>query len=112
MKYLLIFLVAGATLARAQQQPDKTYPNQTEGDYKIKSFPFQSGETALPELDIHYITLGQPIKDNTGKVINAVLIMNGTTGSGANFLSQLFAGNLFGPGQLLDATRYFIILPD
>src|ERR1700722_2191368 len=112
MKYLLIFLVAGATLARAQQQPDKTYPNQTEGDYKIKSIPFQSGETALPELNIHYITLGQPIKDNTGKVTNAVLIMHGTTGSGSNFLSKLFAGNLFGPGQLLDANKYFIILPD
>jgi homoserine O-acetyltransferase len=89
-----------------------TYPNQTEGDYKISNFSFQSGETTLPELNIHYVTLGKPIKDNTGKVTNAILIMHGTTGSGANFLSALFAGNLFGPGQLLDATRYFIILPD
>jgi homoserine O-acetyltransferase len=112
MKYLFFLLLVSATFVNAQQNPPKTYPNQTEGDYKISNFPFQSGETALPELDIHYTTLGQPIKDNTGKVINAVLIMHGTTGSGANFLSPLFGGNLFGPGQLLDATKYYIILPD
>ena len=112
MKYFLFFLLASATLAKAQQNPAKTYPNQTEGDFKIKNFPFQSGETTLAELNLHYTTLGQPVKDNTGKVTNAVLIMHGTTGSGANFLSQLFAGNLFGPGQLLDASKYYIILPD
>ncbi|HEV3414665.1 MAG TPA: alpha/beta fold hydrolase [Puia sp.] len=112
MKYLLVLLITCATCATAQQNPATTYPNQTEGDYKIKNFPFQSGETSLPELNIHYITLGQPVKDNSGKVTNAVLIMHGTTGSGANFLSKLFAGNLFGPGQLLDASKYFIILPD
>ncbi|HET6252784.1 MAG TPA: alpha/beta fold hydrolase [Puia sp.] len=112
MKYLLILLLAFTTVAKAQQSPAKTYPNQIEGDFRISNFPFQSGETTLPELNIHYITLGQPDRDNTGKVTNAVLIMHGTTGSGANFLSPAFAGNLFGPGQLLDATKYFIILPD
>jgi homoserine O-acetyltransferase len=112
MRYFLFLLVAFTSVTHAQQTPAKTYPNQTEGDYKIRNFPFQSGETTLSELNIHYITLGQPVKDNTGKVINAVLIMHGTTGSGSNFLSALFAGNLFGPGQLLDAGKYFIILPD
>ncbi|HLX65367.1 MAG TPA: alpha/beta fold hydrolase [Puia sp.] len=112
MKFLFILFLLFTTFATAQQTPATTYPNQTEGDFKIKNFPFQSGETTLPELKIHYITLGLPVKDNSGKVINAVIIMHGTTGSGANFLSGTFAGNLFGPGQLLDAGKYYIILPD
>lgn len=113
MRYLLFLLLACTSAAQAQQNPSPTtYPNQTEGDFKIKNFPFQSGETTLSQLNIHYTTLGQPVKDNTGKVINAILIMHGTTGSGSNFLSPLFAGNLFGPGQLLDASKYYIILPD
>src|SRR5579863_7158707 len=103
MKYLLVLFLATASFANAQKTTATTYPNQTEGDFKIKNFPFQTGETTLPELNIHYITIGQPIKDNSGKVTNAVLIMHGTTGSGTNFLSTLFGGNLFGPGQLLDA---------
>ncbi|HXD79164.1 MAG TPA: alpha/beta fold hydrolase [Puia sp.] len=96
--------------AKPAAQPK--YPNQTEGDFKISNFPFQSGETTLPVLNIHYITLGQPQRDKTGKVTNAVLIMHGTTGSGENFMGAYFAGQLFGPGQLLDASKYFIILPD
>jgi homoserine O-acetyltransferase len=112
MKYLLVLLLTFTSCANAQQTPAPTYPNQTEGDFKMKNFPFQNGETTLPELNIHYITVGQPVKDNSGKVTNAVLIMHGTTGSGTNFLSTLFAGNLFGPGQLLDAAKYYIILPD
>src|SRR5579863_5717483 len=110
MKFLFILFLLFTTFATAQQTPATTYPNQTEGDFKIKNFPFQNGETSLPELTIHYITLGQAVKDNNGKVTNAVLIMHGTTGSGNNFLSNLFAGNLFGPGQLLDAGKYYIIL--
>jgi homoserine O-acetyltransferase/O-succinyltransferase len=113
MRIFLLLLLANTTFfAKAQQPPAQTYPSQTEADFKIKNFPFQSGETTLPELNLHYITLGQPVKDNKGQVTNAVLIMHGTTGSGSNFLSPLFAGNLFGPGQLLDATKYYIILPD
>ncbi|MGH9564978.1 MAG: alpha/beta fold hydrolase, partial [Candidatus Angelobacter sp.] len=60
----------------------------------------------------HYYTLGTPQKDANGKVKNAVLILHGTTGSGRQFLNDHFAGVLFGPGQLLDAAKYFIILPD
>jgi homoserine O-acetyltransferase/O-succinyltransferase len=82
-----------------------------EGDYLIKDFVFQSKES-LPQLRLHYTTLGRIQKDKKGKVLNAVLIMHGTTGSGHQFLSELFAGNLFKPGQLLDSTQYFIILPD
>lgn len=82
-----------------------------QGDFLIKNFHFQDGET-LPELRIHYRTLGTPVRDASGTVRNAVLIMHGTGGSGANFLTDEFAGVLFGPGQLLDASKYYIILPD
>lgn len=87
------------------------YPAPVEGDYIIKDFTFESKES-LPELNLHYTTLGKPVKDGNGRVVNAVLIMHGTTGNGHQFLSEQFAGNLFKPGQLLDATKYFIILPD
>jgi homoserine O-acetyltransferase len=83
----------------------------TEADYVAHNFHFKSGE-ALPELRLHYTTLGKPERDGAGKVNNAVLILHGTGGSGHQFLSPQFADVLFGPGQLLDANRYFIILPD
>jgi len=79
-------------------------PAPKEGDWVVKDFRFHTGEV-LPELRLHYTTLGAP----TGE---PVLILHGTTGSGAGFLSPAFAGELFGPGQPLDATRYFVILPD
>jgi len=83
----------------------------SEGDYVIEDFPFGSGE-ALPQLRIHYRTLGKIHKDTRGQVDNAVLIMHGTGGSGAQFIDDRFAGQLFNPGQPLDATKYFIVLPD
>ncbi|MFK7805760.1 MAG: alpha/beta fold hydrolase [Anaerolineae bacterium] len=79
--------------------------------FSVKNFQFQSGET-LPELRIHYRTLGEPKTDGYGRVNNAVLIMHGTSGSGEAFLAPHFAGELFGVGQLLDLDKYFIILPD
>ena len=82
-----------------------------EGDFVIRNFKFTSGET-LPELRIHYRTLGQPRKDEGGVVRNAVLVMHGTGGTGGQFTGRNFAGELFGAGQLLDASKYFIILPD
>ena len=87
------------------------YPTPTEGDFTIRDFKFQSGET-LPELRIHYRTLGKPEKDAQGKTTNAVLIMHGTTGSGAQFIRPEFAGELFGKDQPLEATKFFIVLPD
>jgi len=87
------------------------YPAPTEGDYTIRDFRFSSGET-LPELKIHYRTLGKIDKDGSGRVTNAVLIMHGTTGSGAQFIRPEFAGELFGKDQPLDVTKYFVILPD
>lgn len=87
------------------------YPAPVEGDFVIRDFKFASGE-ALPELRIHYRTIGKPVKDETGVVRNAVLITHGTTGSGAQFIRPDFAGELFGAGQPLDAEKFFIVLPD
>jgi homoserine O-acetyltransferase len=80
------------------------YPQPFQKDFVIKNFQFQSGET-LPELKVHYTTVGS-------RGLPAVLILHGGGGSGTNYLSQEFADQLFGPGQPLDARRYFIILPD
>lgn len=81
------------------------------GDYVIRDFRFASGET-LPELKLHYRTLGQPRRDASGVVRNAVLVMHGTTGSGSQFLTPIFANELYGAGQPLDTTLHYIILPD
>ncbi|MFI5175145.1 MAG: alpha/beta fold hydrolase [Terriglobia bacterium] len=87
------------------------YPTPVQGDFTIKNFQFESAER-LPVLKLHYRTLGTPVRDEKGIVRNAVLVLHGTGGAGTQFLSDTFAGVLFGPGQLLDATKYFIILPD
>jgi len=87
------------------------YPAPTEADYTIRDFKFASGET-LPELRLLYRTLGKQEKDAQGKTTNAVLIIHGTTGSGAQFIRPEFAGELFGKDQPLDATKFFIVLPD
>src|SRR5437660_480007 len=104
-------LVCGLLLAFAGPLSAADYPTPKEDDCVLKDFRFQGGET-LPELRIHYRTFGEPRRDDKGVVRNAVLILHGTTGSGANFLRPEFAGELFGKGQLLDATRYYLILPD
>ncbi len=82
-----------------------------EGDYVIHDFHFASGEV-LPELRLHYTALGKAKRDAHGRVSNAILILHGTGGSGRSLLNEHFAGVLFGKGQLLDSSRYFIILPD
>ena len=87
------------------------YPPPVESDYTVRDFKFASGES-LPELRIHYRTLGKIDKDDQGKTRNAILIMHGTTGSGAQFIRPEFAGELFGKDQPLDATKFFIVLPD
>jgi homoserine O-acetyltransferase len=82
-----------------------------EGDYVVPNFRFASGEM-LPELRLHYTELGKAHRDAHGRIDNAVLILHGTGGSGHGLLTDRFAGVLFGKGQLLDASRFFIILPD
>ena len=100
------FLAAGMAFAQTPSE----YP-VTEGDYVAHDFKFKSGEV-LPELRLHYRTLGKPERDAQGQVKNAALILHGTGGSGQQFLVPQFAGELYGPGQLLDINKYFIILAD
>jgi homoserine O-acetyltransferase/O-succinyltransferase len=104
--FALLLFILDASFASATD-----YPAPSEGDSAIRDFKFTSGET-LPELRLHYRTLGKPEKNSQGKTTNAVLIMHGTTGSGAQFIRPEFAGELFGKDQPLDATKFFIVLPD
>lgn len=103
--FLALFLCVVVRVSAAE------YPAPVERDFVIKDFSFASGEH-LPELRVHYRTVGEPRRDAAGVVRNAVLILHGTTGSGGQFIRPEFAGALFGPGQLLDAAKYFIVLPD
>jgi homoserine O-acetyltransferase/O-succinyltransferase len=87
------------------------YPSPNESDFIARDFRFTSGEI-MPELRLHYRTIGKPTKDSKGVTENAILVLHGTTGSGAQFIRPEFAGELFGPGQPLDASKFFIVLPD
>ncbi|MBR1166155.1 alpha/beta fold hydrolase [Bradyrhizobium liaoningense] len=80
------------------------YPPPKQGDWIARDFKFHTGET-MPELKLHYTTVGEP----SGQ---PVLVLHGTGGSGASMLTPSFAGELFGPGQPLDAAKYYIIIPD
>ncbi|HKB61833.1 MAG TPA: alpha/beta fold hydrolase, partial [Burkholderiales bacterium] len=95
-------LAAGALLAVSTWAAD--YPVPKEADWVARDFRFHTGET-LPEVRLHYTTVGAPSGE-------PVLVLHGTAGSGATLLTKDFAGELFGPGQPLDASRYFVILPD
>ncbi len=108
---MIVWLALGlaSPLALPAQQPPVFTP--AEGDYVVKDFRFASGES-LPELRLHYATFGHPERDARGMNRNAVLILHGTGGSGRQFLRDVFAGVLFGPGEPLDTTRYYIVLPD
>ena len=86
-------------------------PAPAEGDFSVADFALVSGQS-LPELRMHYRTLGQPRRGADGRVENAVLLLHGTGGTGAQFLSPQFANELFGPGQPLDIARYYIVMPD
>jgi homoserine O-acetyltransferase/O-succinyltransferase len=111
---LAIAALVSAGPLMAQALPVQSAPwaaTLRDGDYELHDFHFHSGET-LPKLKLHYRTLGTPQRDPNARVTNAVLILHGTGGSGQQFLTPQFAGVLLGPGQLLDASQYFIILPD
>jgi homoserine O-acetyltransferase len=87
------------------------YPPTSEGDFVVHNFKFKSGQS-MAEVRLHYTTLGKPVPDAQGRTTNAVLILHGTGGSGHQFLAPYFANELFNPGQILDASRYYLILVD
>jgi len=109
MKRLLT--LAGSLAALMLASPAASQPAPVEGDFTAPAFALTSGRS-LPELRMHYRTLGQPRRGADGRVENAVLLLHGTGGTGGQFLSPQFAGELFGPGQPLDIARYYIIMPD
>jgi homoserine O-acetyltransferase len=109
ISFFAVALFVTTTVSAQAEAPSK-YPI-TERDYVAQDFKFKSGEQ-ISELRLHYRTLGKLTRDAQGRPANAVLILHGTGGSGQQFLQPQFAGALFGPGQLLDIDRYFIILPD
>src|SRR5580658_9195737 len=103
---LLLLALAGAGVS-----PAADFPAPVEADFVTRDFHFNSGQT-LPELRMHYRTLGSARRDEKGVARNAILILHGTTGSSAQFLRPEFAGELFGPGQPLDVSRYFLVISD
>ncbi len=90
---------------------ETSWPNFREGDFTIADYRFNSGET-LPQLKLHYRILGTAEHNAAGEIVNAVLLLQGNTGTGANWLRPSLADELFKDGQPLDARRYFIIIPD
>src|SRR5919205_2559626 len=105
-----MFALFAAVALQAAAPPARVWPTH-EGDVVLKDFRFRDGES-LRELRIHYTTLGEPHRNAAGEIDNAVMVLHGTGGSGQQFLRPQFADELFGPGQPLDITRYWIILPD
>src|SRR5581483_5552111 len=104
----VLLLAAAATLAVAQPPERPAFPNK-EGDFLARDFTFHTGEK-MAELKLHYTTLGEPHRNAAGHVDNAVIVMHGTGGTGRAFLGAGFAGELFGPGQPLDITKFYIVL--
>jgi len=107
---VLAALPALAAAAQAPPLQPALWPTQ-EGSFDIANFRFGDGST-LPTLHLHYLTLGSPHRDRNGHTDNAVLLLHGTGGSAHSLLAPQFASVLFGPGQPLDITRFYLIFPD
>ena len=108
---LAVTLALLASLLIADSARASDYFKPVHGDFVVRNFSFATGES-LPELKLHYFTLGTPARNADGRITNAVLLLHGTGGRGTGFLTDSFAGELFGGGQPLDASRWFIIVPD
>jgi homoserine O-acetyltransferase/O-succinyltransferase len=107
----LLLLAAAPAAAQTAQTAQTPWPNLREGDFVLKDFVFASGEV-LPELKLHYRTLGTAKRNAAGEIVNGVVLLHGTSGSGADWLRPSLADELFGAGQPLDTSKYFIIVPD
>ena len=112
---VILALVSALHLMRLTADAQSASPTHAwpakDGTVELKDFKFGTGET-LPELKLHYLTLGEPHRNAAGHVDNAVLLLHGTGGNARSLLNPLFSEVLFVPGGLLDSTKYFIILPD
>jgi homoserine O-acetyltransferase/O-succinyltransferase len=110
MKFRALFALC-LSLAASAAVAQTSWPNQQDGDYTIRDFRFGSGET-LPELRLHYRTIGTAKRNAAGEIVNGVVLLHGTSGSGNSWLLPSLADELFAKGQPLDATEHFIIIPD
>ncbi len=110
-KHLLFAAALLTTVGALAQQPNPWATKAQPGVYDVPHFLFADGET-LPSLHLHYLTLGTPHRGADGKVDNAVLLLHGTGGNASSLLNPAFSNVLFGPGQPLDLTKFFLILPD
>jgi homoserine O-acetyltransferase len=100
-----------STAPALAQTQNTDWPNYREDTFIIADYKFASGET-LPQLKLHYRTLGSAKRNAAGEIVNGVLLLQGNTGTGANWLRPTLSDELFKPGEPLDASRYFIIIPD
>lgn len=109
---LLLFAISAPaqTMSSSATPQASTWPTH-DGSYDIPNFRFKDGET-IATLHLHYLTLGTPHRNAAGHVDNAVLLLHGTGGSAHSLLAPQFSNILFGPGQPLDITKYFLIFPD
>ena len=107
----VFFAAAIGRGALAEPAAPPTYPGQNDGDFIVKGFRFQDGET-LPEVRLHYVTIGTPQRDAQGRIANAVLLLHGTSATSKQWLMPTSGPELFGRGQPLDAERYYVIIPD
>ena len=111
---ILTVLLAAALPALAQEtakEPIANWPGYNEGDYVVSNYKFTSGES-LPEVKLHYRTIGAAKRNAEGQVVNAVLLLQGNNGTGANWFRSSLADELFKPNQPLDPANYYIIMPD
>jgi len=106
-----LLLAALVSLTTPSIAAETNWPNYREDDFTVKDYAFKSGES-LPEVKLHYRTLGTPKRDGSGNIVNAVLLLQGNTGTGGNWLRPSFADELFKRGEPLDAGQYFMIMPD
>ena len=111
---IVTVLLTAALPALAQdttKEPNTHWPGYQEGDYVVNNYKFTSGEN-LPEVKLHYRTIGSAKRNAEGLVVNAVLLLQGNTGTGANWFRSSLADELFKPGQPLDPANHYVIMPD
>ena len=111
MSRLILLALLAIPVIHAQSPQSHTQWPAKDGTYIVPNFRFSTGET-LPQLKLHYLTLGQPHRDASGHTDNAILLLHGTGGDAHSLLNPAFSDVLFGPGQPLDIAKFYIILPD